>query len=227
MTSTPNPPLPPRLPFSGPLLLLFPALFFAGAVQYQRAQRPQPGPPPARPEEPSTNPVAGWLGHGVLVAGGQLRARLLPLHNNRERQSFDADSLARRLELGPGEPWRLELRYLVKEPGGQYKDSAEGSSTRSASLDLSDLVVSDATGRAAGALSGPELAAGEVIDPLWSVLAAPTYLQPGETTRLVLWGRAPKGRASLQGSFAAVALFPEDLTPEQGDSPLAELERRE
>jgi hypothetical protein len=202
-------PLAPRFP--GLALLLFPLLFFAAAVQYQRGVRPEPGAHPEPPREAPSGLVPGWTGFLETAAGARVRVRLSRLHSEAEWQAFDARSLARRLALEPGEPWRLEITH----------DGPAGAPA----LGLGELSLADAEGVAAHSLSGaPAAAPGAVLDPLWGALAGPSSLEPGETARLCLWGRVPVGAAQLEGSFGALKLFAEAVPIGDDGAALASLE---
>jgi hypothetical protein len=201
--------LAPRFP--GLALLLFPLLFFAAAVQYQRGLRPEPGAHPVPPSGAPTGLVPGWSGFLETDDGARVRVRLARLHAEPEWQAFDASSLARRLDLAAGEPWRLEVAH----------DGPAGA----AALALEELTLSDSSGEASRSLTKPSLTSPEaVIDPLWGALEGPHLLQPGETARLCLWGREPEGAATLAGPFGSLQLFAEAVPIGDDGAALASLE---
>ena len=199
----------PRIP--GLALLLFPLLFFAAAVQYQRGLRPEPGAHPDPPRGAPTGLVPGWSGFLETADGARVRVRLSRLHSEPEWQAFDAQSLARRLSLSVGEPWRLELAH--EGPKGARE------------LELGELSLSDASGVASRSLvPPPRQAADSVLDPLWGALAGPSSLAPGETARLCLWGREPVGETTLEVSFGELKLFEEAVPIGDDGAALASLE---
>lgn len=171
--------------------------------------------PPARPPAVSDpeQVVAGYQGELVGNGGSRLVASLSPLHADEARQAFDARALARRLRLGEGEPWRLELRWI---PEVELDPDAEHAADRSVhaeapmperwGLGLGDLTVADAGGTALSTLEPADRHDRSApVDPLRAVLSPPEQpLFPGQAIDLVLWGRAPEGTPRLAG------LLPED-----------------
>jgi len=157
-----------------------------------------------RPALPDGAGVEGWAGTLELGSDGPdgdgakaggvsraLHARLLPLHADPDRQVFDGRALQRRLELGPGAPWRLVVAYLRAGSGS------------APSIPLSGWSVVDAEGLAltpivdgARAEAGLEQGA---FDPLRSLLAVPDRLDPGHEVTLILWGRAPGSDPHIEG----------------------------
>ena len=93
------------LPF---LLLLLGALYLA-----RQHDRGAPAVPPLTVDPEAS--VAALRGELAGARGDWLIATLVPLHNDPSRQAFEAAALSRRLELGPGEPWRLSVRWSVPE----------------------------------------------------------------------------------------------------------------
>ncbi len=170
--------------------------------------------------EPALAP--GWVASVALEPGalgpGELRARLTRLHVAPERQSFDADALRRRLALGPGEPWRLEL-WL------------ESDAEPPASVRLGSIAVADAAGTAlVPAVASAQTRAGAteaggVADPLRTLAAVDPVLRAGAPRQVLLWGRAPQDEPQLVlGALAApVPLEPRDVEHDALPQSLARL----
>lgn len=193
--------------------MLFPLLFLAGGVAFMQSRKPAPLAPPAPPVVEVPGSVNGWAGRGGLAVGA-LSVRLRPLHEDETRQIFDAASLARRLDLEAGQPWSLELSWRVE------------SESAPAPLELEGLSVCDDEGEAAGPLPRVEtIAETGVADPLSVLLAPPARLRPGETRRLVLWGREPRDGAELRGSFGSIGLRSERFELSERPLATARLER--
>lgn len=172
-----------RVAALGPWLMLFPAVFLALAVVWVLERRSAPASPPSLPPQAARS-VPGWSGQ-LELGDGRLLAQLSPLHAAPGRQAFERRALGTRLDLGPGEPWKLVLRYAA-EPGPQ----PEG-------VSLERLTVADEEGRRLAPLAPRQLAAGEPADPLRVLLTPPAEdLLPGDAIHLVLWGPEP-GRAPV------------------------------
>lgn len=125
---------------------------------------------------------------------------------------------AHREEPGERGPWRLVLSWRDPDGRAGSAGSGGGDAPRTGSappgvagarvgLGLSDLRVVDDEGVALRVLPEPRRGSeGEgPFDPLATVLAPPSEpLYPGQTVDVVLWGRAPRGAARLEG------LLPDD-----------------
>jgi hypothetical protein len=183
------------------------------ALVHLHEQRPFLGRRAAPPGGASAGDVGAWVGAAGTAEGGRLHVSLAPLHSDPTRQRFEADSLASRLELDGGEPWRLVLRY-VAEAGAE--------------LELERMAVSDGAGGLLRPLPAPGEVAG-VADPLAVLLAAPKRLRAGSARTLVLWGDAPGEDAHLEVSAAdgalAVPLGPGSVDHSELDGCLARVER--
>lgn len=211
---------PRRLPAALWLLGALPAvLFLVAALLY--ARREPAGAPPAPAGEAEVASVTGWIGGVDAPGGARLYVRLARLHAGELRQAFDRDALARRYELGPGEPWRLVLRLVGDDAGSE--------------LELGGLAVADAGGVRLRPIRVDEPPAEDgVADPLAVLLAPPERLHSGEEVSLVLWGPAPaSGAIRLVGLAASdagaarpllVALEERALAPEPAECALASLE---
>lgn len=142
----------------------------------------------ARSSRVPTSPRAGtaplaneWRGFGgslEIDGGGRVDVDLAPLHADPQRQAIDAQAWRAALQLGPGEPFALDVAC---------------STELGTALDLSNLTVVDRDGAALATISSH--ASGPV-----AVLAAPPRapLAAGERIRVLLWGRAPKDEARLR-----------------------------
>ncbi len=181
-----------RLPFPGPLLLLFPLLAFAIGVARLQHRRPTPGGYPTAPSQGSPQSAEAWIGR----AGQSLRATLTRLHADADRQAFETEVLRRRLNLGPGEPWKLELRY----------DLSESAAARA--LELSALGVRDAQGLRLWSPAAPAPPPSDgVADPVAVWFSPPTRIEPGVVETIFLWGEEPGGDALLIGAGSGVLLW--------------------
>lgn len=169
----------------GFVLLCALSLTLTTLVLTNREERTRVERAPVRAEPERSVPA--FVGHRPeLPDTAPVRARLTRLHADPARQAFDARVLRERLGLGLGEPWRLELTH----EGGPDSEAVA----------LGDLGVEDHRGRALAALRparGGPLAA--LFGP------PPGHLQPGRSTQLVLWGRAPETQARLVGLGQAQA----------------------
>ncbi|MCE9593963.1 MAG: hypothetical protein K8S98_07215 [Planctomycetes bacterium] len=195
-----------------PWVWLVPTLGLALAALYwlERERKPFSSDPPtiASPDEA----IPGFAAR-VELAHGALRVRLAPLHPDVVRQHFDALALARRLELGEGEPWRLTCSL----------DDADAPFD----LDAPALIVRDREGIALEAIPLGASRDAAPSDPLRTLVAARSAsLAPGESVDLVLWGRAPKADARLEGLGALGALPLEGTAYRRADLevPLARLD---
>lgn len=126
--------------------------------------------------------VTVWRGVFDLGDGRALTARLSPWHADAQHQAFEARALRRRLGLGAGEPFRLELS-VAAEDGGAPLD------VESAALWVEG---------PSGALRAP------AVDPRTDALGAllgPTAsaLGDGDALQVALWGPAPAGDVALRG----------------------------
>lgn len=214
-------PSSPRRTGPGPLVLILPLLTLILAVLWSRhwrqtssGERPEP---PAAAQE---REVEGWVGSGELAPGLLLSARLVPLHDEAQRQSFDREVLAQRLGLGPGEPWRLVLELVAPAAGAADETS----------LELTAAAVEDSAGaRLEPVLADrPSAVQGEVVDPLRALLALPGQsLHAGQAVTLVLWGAAPGAGARLLGFGEPIDLQARRVRVDVLPATLARLERAE
>jgi hypothetical protein len=137
--------------------------------------------------------------------GSRLTARLAPLHAGAERQAFEAGSLARRLSLPPGEPWRLTLSWDLPDPRATppARDPEDG---EPAGVGLGSVEVHDPSGTALRSI--PDRS-GTVPDPLRTLLRPPAgALRQGEEVEWVLWGRAPVAPSATGAEVVLVGLLP-------------------
>jgi len=177
----------------GPVVLILPLLTLILVVLWSRHWRQSPiGERPQPPAVAQEREVGGWVGRGEPAPGLSLSVRLVPLHDDAARQSFDREHLATRLGLGPGEPWRLvlELGRVAQEV------------TDVPALDLTAVGVLDDSGARLGPVFAalPAPAPGAIVDPLRALLALPAEtLQAGHALTIVLWGAAPGSGARLVG----------------------------
>lgn len=138
----------------------------------------------------AAGPVAGWVGLHESELGLRVHVRLAPLHARPARQAFESRALARRLDLGPGEPWRLVLRLVSASRGGEARGH----------LRLGALTLEDEGGPALATIErAAQARPGEVADPLATLLAPPEGVRAGEEVGLVLWGRPPRAGLRLRG----------------------------
>jgi hypothetical protein len=210
---------PRRLSAAAALVVGLPLLFFLASILYPRHEAAEPPGEPEPSVEAAT--VDGWVGAVEAPGGGRLLVRLARLHASELRQAFDRDALARRFELGAGEPWRLVLRLVAEEGTGE--------------LALARLAVEDSKGDVLAPIRAAlSLAPNAIGDPLATLLAPPERLRPGEERSLVLWGGEPApggvrltGLEALgeRGEALAIALERRALTREPDEMALASLER--
>lgn len=183
-----------RVAALGPWLLLFPLVFFALGAVWMMQRRSAPPRPPSLPAR-SAEPVPGWIGRLELEAGALL-AQLGPLHADPARQAFDRRTLAERFDLGPGEPWKLILRFGAPEGAESEPEAAAGRWE----LDLELLAVVGSPGSRLAPLSSAPGEPGSPADPLRVLLAPPPGpLGPGRAVHLVLWGPDPGPGPVLSG----------------------------
>lgn len=150
-----------------------------------------------RQQTPAPPPVENTLqvrGSTCVLAGehgARVELRLLPLHADPDRQRFDQVQLRRRFDLGPGEPWRLEIRYHA-DPGRPADEQPR--------LELSDLRVVNAEGVALEGLPAPTVQPTGLRDPLAELLSrAPTSVVAGQDVQRILWGPAPGAGSRVVG----------------------------
>lgn len=142
------------------------------------AQRGTPAPPPAE----NTLQVRGSTCVLAGEHGARVELRLLPLHADPDRQRFDQVQLRRRFDLGPGEPWRLEIRYHA-DPGRPAAEQPR--------LELAELHVESAEGTRLQPLPAPVVQPSGLRDPLAELLSrAPTAVDAGQVAQRILWGPA-------------------------------------
>lgn len=232
--------------------MLLPFLFLVLAIGHllQRPRRGEPAAPPSR-SDPADD-VAAWRGELAGARGTWLEARLSPLHADPVRQAFESRTLERRLDLEPGQAWRL--RVLWSSPsategaaagapgalGERGPPGAEaGAAAEFAGIGLGPIEIVDAQGTAQSALTAPQ-AGDAAVDPLRVLLAPPPgALRPGQAADWILWGRAPGADTLVRGllpeddaefraatGFAGrLQLHPISLRRDDLDEPLARLER--
>ena len=196
----------------GPLLVLLPALILAIvlALFFRRPPTLRRLDPPdvSDPDEA----VPALFGSLCAADGSALAARLTPMHADPVRQSFEAATLRRRLDLPEGEPWRLSLRWdPPSDPGGGAASGRLGSGgpargeavPERAELALGPVRIDDEQGLALAALE--ERAFGGAAesaraDPLRALFGPPAGgLRSGQAADWILWGRAPGAGARLVG----------------------------
>lgn len=203
----------------GPLVLILPLSTLILVVLWSRHWRQtSTGARPAPPDATQERDVEGWVGRGEPAPGLFLSARLVPLHEDAARQTFDREKLAGRLGLGPGEPWRLVLELVAPAPG----------TTHTTSLELNAVAVEDAAGARLGPLfqDPPRPEQGEVVDPLRALLALPAQsLHAGHAVTLVMWGAAPGAGARLVGLGEPLDLQARRVRIDVLPATLARLER--
>lgn len=164
----------------------------------------------SRPEEhatprPARSVAAEVSGFEARLDGPlEVRVRLAPLHADPELQTFDAGALRRRLALGEGAPYALDVE-LAAQPTPVASAGAKGASSAAAHaliLDTSTLRVVDDEGVAlVPIVMEPQPADSSVpADPVRALFAARTVVvDPAGWTRVVLWGRAPAKGARVAG----------------------------
>lgn len=205
----------------GPFVLILPLLTLILAVLWSRHWRQAST--GERPEPPTTaeeREVQGWVGSGQPAPGLLLSARLVPLHDEAARQTFDREVLADRLGLGPGEPWRLVLEFVA--PTAVAADTS--------ALELMAVAVEDQAGARLGPMFSdrPSPAQGEVVDPLRALLALPAQsLDVGHAVTLILWGQAPGAGARLLGLGEPIELQARRVRVDVLPATLARLDRVE
>jgi len=163
----------------GPIVLVLPILTAVLAIAVLRQlQHVRPAVEAPVPDDREAL-VDGWRARAERPDGSVLEAVLVPLRSAPDRQAFEAEALRRRLDLGPGGPWRLSL---VRLGGG------------SEPLDLATLRVFDEQGLALAPIpaDGPADSGAAGAEPLRVLLAPPAHgLAPDRRAELCLWGRGP------------------------------------
>lgn len=212
-----------RFPPAVPALLLLPPLLLALSLSYLLDWRPRRGARPRPPEVADVHVVRGWTGVLEGPGGARLAVELGPLHSAPGRQGFEALTLARRLALPAGQPWRLTLRHADPAPAAP-------------SIDLSGVELVDAHGARLAPIDAHAPSGAAVVDPLLVLLSAPLpELAPGSATRLVLWGDEPRGAVRLRGLAAVdgdgalpfageLTLEERELAVSEADEALARIE---
>jgi len=161
----------------GPIVMIVPLLSLIAGALWMR-ERVHEGPPPGAPSvaDPDVR-VAGW--RTPVTGASPLVAELFPLHADDERQAFEAERLRERLDLGPGEPFRLRLSVSELAP----------------ELDPSTLRLTTGGQPVLTCVRpGPDAFAG----PLATLLWPPARLDPGgRIVEIVLWGSAPDEAPTL------------------------------
>jgi hypothetical protein len=155
--------------------------------------------------------VEAWVGETQLAQGAHVSARLTRLHSDPLRQDFDARTLGTRFELGPGEPWQLELLL-------------EGGAERG--LALAGLVVCDEVGVRLGPFALASASPTAVADPVAVLLRGPSELRPGEVVDVPLWGQEPGPGCEIRGLEARVSLYRSAFEVRAPGSSLASLRQR-
>ena len=160
----------------GPVVMIVPLLSLIAGSLWMRA-RVGTGPPPGVPAV--VDPDAMIEGWRTPEGTGVVAAELFPLHAQPERQAFEAQRLAERLDLEPGEPFRLRLAQAATEH----------------TIDPASVAVRiEAATVLAVVRPGPAARRG----PLATLLAPPTALDPGgRVVEIVLWGEAPDSQPTL------------------------------
>ena len=177
-------------------------------LQQRSAREPYAPPSVSDPDQP----VEALLGELDLDERSRLKLRITPLYADRERQALEAQALARRLELDPGEPWRVVRTF----------EGDEGE--RAAWTDSTPIRVSDDEGPALVSL--PPAAPGTtLVDPL-SVTLAAWSTADGRELSAVLWGRRPGAGARLEAPLS-VPLEWGAVHRSEIEVPLARLDARE
>lgn len=152
--------------------------------------------------------IEGWRGPAAQIASG-VHLVLAPLHVNAERQAFDAQALAARLNLPQGEPWRLEVRGPNAEAFAALMEAQQAGT----------LSIRDASGMASRLM-------GAAVDPDRVDLGARPILNllaPGDLEsendqivgRWVLWGRRPLETCQLVLADQEWSLTPASLGREE------------
>ncbi len=179
-------------------LLVFLSVVGAASLFFGRRSRRTPAAPPQVTSPDET--VAAFSGE-LEGAGGWLSATLAPLHAEPARQAFESSALARRLGLGPGEPWRLRVRWQRRrEPGASRPAGDRPERDSPAGIALGAVEVLDSEGAALRSFVPPPAPGNGPARPLETLLAPPAgALHPGAVADWVLWGRTPAGEVRLSG----------------------------
>lgn len=178
----------------GPAALVLPVLSALTIGLYATQRRSAPPPPAPAFAAPQKVELDAWVGHVPLERGaGRLELRLTPLQVDARRQAFDREALADELGLGPGEPWRLEVRYEASTLDRAAATDADAD--RSQAVRLVDPGIADREGLACAPIDA------EGDGPLATLLRTPRPLEltAGESVQLVLWGRRPLGAPRVVG----------------------------
>lgn len=177
----------------------------------------------AVPVRAETDVVPGHAGEFALADGTRFLVRIARLHDESERQRFDSNALARRFQLGEGEPFQCivtlraapDLRAAI-EPRSA---SATANATARAGIHLAGARIEDERGVALRALNAPESRTSlDLVDPLATLIAPPSEPLCSEcSVSLLMWGREPSARAHFvvadlpDVEIAAVELPTRDL----------------
>ena len=130
---------------------------------------------------------------GSLMLDDQIQVgvSLVPLHEDARRQRFDGEALAKRLNLGAGEPWRLKLVADGDAPLTELSDVHVLEDGRECLSPLVDEMTSFKGG---------------VQDPLIGLFQLRSGRGEGREWELVLWGDAPTFDGQLQCSWGSASL---------------------
>ncbi len=186
-------------------------LALAGAVWLGWSLAVEPRAIVALPSAPSRALAADVSGFEaqVVLPQGSVRLRLGPLHADAQLQAFDAVALRRRLALADGEPFALEIELASAPAASAQAPHPNDASASMLVIDAALLRVHDERGVALEPIA--ELAVpidGAPADPLRALVTARTLvLGASGSTRVVLWGRAPRAPARLSGWLGAPIEF--------------------
>lgn len=159
----------------------------------------------------------GEMGHAPAVSGFTGAAdgwsyRLAPMHADPRRQDFETAALRARFGRASGAPFRLEIHAAEDAPRAR--------------IDLATCRIVDAQGTAQDVLQRAEELARDraaPLDPVRALFAArPAELAPGDSARVVLWGRVPAGVVRLEvDGRVPVVLAPAEWTADPMEDVLA------
>ena len=199
----------------GPIVMLLPLAFLVLGISYFKDRGgARLGPRATPPTVASEETVSAWGCEFVGLGRIRWRAILAPLHANPIRQGFDARVLARRLELGEGQPYKLEVECL--EPQKLLDLELPGHPIRPAkvrdaltSLDKAywnprEVFVEDSVSRVLVPVvqDSADLQGLAALDPLRTLLEEPKeyfYIPEDATIVWFLWGAPPFGPLILEG----------------------------